>query len=168
MGRKQNRPVEGVLFDWDGTLIDSYHADASAYLAMFKELGISWGLEDRSAFVRVKGGSPKSRHFENRAPTGLSNPYLASAALLGAGLLGIIDELELEPPARKPAEEDETKPKLPSTVEESLLALEGDEQIVELLGEEFVTAYAVMRRYELQRLADHVTDWELQEYLELY
>ncbi len=38
--------MEGVLFDWDGTLIDSYHADTSAYLAMFKEMGISWGLEE--------------------------------------------------------------------------------------------------------------------------
>lgn len=38
--------MEGVLFDWDGTLIDSYHADTSAYLAMFKEMGIGWGLEE--------------------------------------------------------------------------------------------------------------------------
>lgn len=38
--------VEGVLFDWDGTLIDSYHADTSAYLAMFKEMGIHWGEEE--------------------------------------------------------------------------------------------------------------------------
>jgi glutamine synthetase len=134
----------------------------------FSPTNISWGLEDRSAFVRVKGGRAASRHFENRAPTGLSNPYLASAGLLAAGLLGITDQLELEPPASKPAEEDESKPKLPTSIEESLLALEGDEKIVELLGEEFVTAYAVMRRYELQRFADHVTDWELQEYLELY
>jgi glutamine synthetase len=88
--------------------------------------------------------------------------------LLAAGLLGIQDELELEAPAKPPAEEDETKEPLPTTVEESLVALEGDAQIVELLGEEFVRAYGVMRRYELQRFADHVTDWELQEYLELY
>jgi HAD superfamily hydrolase (TIGR01509 family) len=45
MPAKRNHLVEGVLFDWDGTLIDSYHADTSAYLAMFKEMGISWGLE---------------------------------------------------------------------------------------------------------------------------
>ncbi len=134
----------------------------------FSPTNVSWGPEDRSAFVRVKGGMANSIHVENRAPTGLSNPYLASAGVLGAGLLGIIDELELEPPARGPAEEDESKPKLPMTVEESLAALEGDERIVELLGEEFVTAYGVMRRHELQRFADHVTDWELEEYLELY
>jgi glutamine synthetase len=134
----------------------------------FSPTNVSWGIEDRSAFVRLKGGSLESRHVENRAPTGLSNPYLAAAALLGAGLLGIADELELEPPARPPAEEDASKPQLPTTPEESLAALEADEQIVELLGSEFVRAYAVMRRHELQRFADHVTDWELDEYVELY
>src|SRR5581483_9629913 len=65
----------------------------------FSPTNISWGPEDRSALVRLKGGSAKSRHVENRAPTGLSNPYLASAGLLGAGVLGIAAELELEPPA---------------------------------------------------------------------
>jgi glutamine synthetase len=134
----------------------------------FSPTNVSWGPEDRSAFLRVKGGSPEDRHIENRAPSGLSNPYLASAALLAAGLLGITEELELEPPARPPAEEDETKTPLPTTVEESLGLLESDEQLVELLGSEFIQAYTVMRRHELQRLADHVTDWELEEYLELY
>ncbi len=46
MARKGNQPVEGVLFDWDGTLIDSFHADTSAYLAMFHEIGIDWGLKE--------------------------------------------------------------------------------------------------------------------------
>ena len=134
----------------------------------FSPTNVSWGPEDRSAFVRVKGGSVESKHVENRAPTGLANPYLATAALLGAGLLGISDELELEPPARPPAEEDDSKPQLPTTLDESLRLLEEDEKIVDLLGGEFVQAYTVMRRYELQRYADHVSDWELEEYLELY
>jgi len=38
--------IEGVLFDWDGTLLDSYRADSAAYLAMFREMGIAWGLEE--------------------------------------------------------------------------------------------------------------------------
>jgi pyrophosphatase PpaX len=38
--------IQGVLFDWDGTLLDSYHADSSAYLAMFREMGIPWGIEE--------------------------------------------------------------------------------------------------------------------------
>jgi len=134
----------------------------------FSPTNVSWGPEDRSAFVRVKGGSLDSRHVENRAPSGLSNPYLAGAALLASGLLGIADKLELEPAAHPPAEEDESKAKLPTTLEESLQLLEADAKITELLGREFVTAYTVMRRYELQRFADHVTDWERQEYLEIY
>jgi len=46
MGGGATQTVEGVLFDWDGTLIDSYHADTSAYLGMFKEMGIAWGIEE--------------------------------------------------------------------------------------------------------------------------
>jgi HAD superfamily hydrolase (TIGR01549 family) len=46
MAPRKTQSVQGVLFDWDGTLIDSYHADSSAYLAMFREMGIPWGLED--------------------------------------------------------------------------------------------------------------------------
>src|SRR6266540_1749711 len=134
----------------------------------FSPTNISWGFEDRSALVRIKGGSVKSRHVENRGSTGLSNPYLACAAVLGAGLLGIQERLELEPLAQAPAEEDESKEKLPTTVEESLAHLEADEKMVELLGTEFVQAYTVMRRHELQRFADHVTDWERSEYLELF
>ena len=38
--------IRAVLFDWDGTLLDSYHADARAYLGMFRALGVDWGLEE--------------------------------------------------------------------------------------------------------------------------
>lgn len=41
--------LEAVLFDWDGTLLDSFDADSSAYLAMFRELGIPWGLTELAA-----------------------------------------------------------------------------------------------------------------------
>jgi HAD superfamily hydrolase (TIGR01549 family) len=46
MASNSNHPIKGVLFDWDGTLLDSYEADSSAYLAMFREMGIAWGLEE--------------------------------------------------------------------------------------------------------------------------
>jgi HAD superfamily hydrolase (TIGR01549 family) len=38
--------IKGVLFDWDGTLLDSFQADSSAYLAMFQEMGVTWGFEE--------------------------------------------------------------------------------------------------------------------------
>lgn len=134
----------------------------------FSPTNVSWGPEDRSAFIRIKGGSVESRHVENRAPTGMSNPYLVGAAVLAAGLLGIEEELPLEETATPPAEEDGTKVPLPESVGASLRALEQDEKLVEFLGEEFVAAYTVMRRHELQRFDDHVTDWEQGEYLEVH
>jgi HAD superfamily hydrolase (TIGR01509 family) len=39
-------PLRAVIFDWDGTLLDSWHADVAAYLAMFRALGIDWGEEE--------------------------------------------------------------------------------------------------------------------------
>ncbi|HYX85264.1 MAG TPA: glutamine synthetase family protein [Gaiellales bacterium] len=134
----------------------------------FSPSNISWGLEDRSALLRIKGGSAGTRHVENRAPTGLCNPYLVGAALLAAGLNGVEEELELEPAAATPAEQDPSKAPLPTTVHESLQALESDEKLVDALGRDFVTAYTTMRRYELQRFDDHVTDWERQEYIEVF
>jgi phosphoglycolate phosphatase len=39
-------PLRAVLFDWDGTLLDSYQADARAYVAMFAAMGIPWNLQE--------------------------------------------------------------------------------------------------------------------------
>jgi glutamine synthetase len=134
----------------------------------FSPTTVTWAPEDRSALVRIKGGSVASRHVEQRATSSLANPYLAGAAVLGAGLLGIEEGLELEPPAAPPAEEQSGYAPLPVDLREALAELEGSDPIRSLLGEEFVTAYATMRRYELQRFEDHVTDWEFAEYAELY
>lgn len=136
----------------------------------FSPTNVSWGFEDRSALLRVKGGSVESRHIENRAPTGLSNPYLVSAALLGAGLLGIEQGLTPPEPSKPslPAEDDPSIEKLPTSLPEALDAFEAEPAIRDLLGAEFVEAYLVMRRYELSRFADWVTDWERQEYLEMF
>jgi HAD superfamily hydrolase (TIGR01549 family) len=42
----RNHAIQGILFDWDGTLLNSYRADSAAYLAMFRAMGIPWGLEE--------------------------------------------------------------------------------------------------------------------------
>jgi len=39
-------PVRAVLFDWDGTLLDSFQADSAAYLETFRTLGIAWNARD--------------------------------------------------------------------------------------------------------------------------
>jgi glutamine synthetase len=67
-----------------------------------------------------------------------------------------------------PAEDDPDFEKLPASLDESLTAFENDPLSKKFFGDEFVEAYSVMRRYELSRLGDWVTDWERQEYLELF
>lgn len=107
MAGKLNRPVEGVLFDWDGTLIDSYHADASAYMAMFKEMGISWGLEELEKnyspnwyHVYRAAGLPRKRwedadrswrsHYAKHRPKLISGARRVLARLGGAHHLGLV------------------------------------------------------------------------------
>jgi HAD superfamily hydrolase (TIGR01509 family) len=46
MKNSHNHPLKGVLFDWDGTLLNSYAADTAAYLAMFNEMKIPWSLAE--------------------------------------------------------------------------------------------------------------------------
>lgn len=136
----------------------------------FAPTNISWGLEDRSAMVRVKAGDPESTRLETRSSTGMSNPYLASAAILASGLAGI--EQGLEPPAPSvagyPAEDDASLEKLPLTLEEALGHFESDPDTTGFFGQEFKEAMLAVRRHELSRFADHITDWETNEYLELY
>jgi glutamine synthetase len=100
----------------------------------------------------------------------LSNPYLVGAALIQAGLRGIEEGLPAPEPATPgvPAEEDPSFEKLPIALEESLEALVQEPATKEFFGEEFVTVYSAMRRYELSRFSDSVTDWERAEYLELF
>jgi len=107
MAGKQNRPVEGVLFDWDGTLIDSYHADASAYMAMFKEMGISWGLAELEKnyspnwyHVYRAAGLPRKRwndadrswrfHYAKHKPKLICGVRRVLAKLDRAHLLGLV------------------------------------------------------------------------------
>jgi len=49
MAARKNHLLQAVLFDWDGTLVDSYAADSAAYLAMFREMGVAWGLAELGA-----------------------------------------------------------------------------------------------------------------------
>ena len=136
----------------------------------FSPSNISWGLEDRSALLRIKSGGASRKHIEYRAPSALSNPYLVGAALLQAGLRGIEEELPAPDPSKPgvPAEEDPSFEKLPTELAESLDAFESEPAIKGFFGEDFVTAYGTMRRYELSRFNDHVSDWERSEYLELF
>ncbi len=134
----------------------------------FAPSNISWGLEDRSAMIRAKNSRDQRTHLENRLPTGLSNSYLAISAVLAAGILGL-QEAQMPPaPIQGLAENYSGFELLPTTLDETLQALEGDEPFRALLGDEFVQTFTTMKRSELARLKAHVTDWERDEYLEVF
>ena len=59
-------------------------------------------------------------------------------------------------------------PPFPRTLDEALDLLSADKALCDLLGEEFVDVFTAVKRYELSRFNDHVSQWESDEYLELY
>lgn len=134
----------------------------------FAPSNISWGIEDRTAMVRMKASKDEATHLEMRAASGLSNPYLSAAATLAAGLLGLKKGYSLPAEVEGPCEEDESLEKLPKRLEVALEALEADADMRALLGEPFLKVFNTVKRHELARFRAHVTDWERQEYLEVY
>jgi HAD superfamily hydrolase (TIGR01549 family) len=107
MPARRNQTVVGVLFDWDGTLIDSYVADTSAYLAMFKEMGIAWGLEElekhyspnwyevyRAARLPRKRWNDADRawraHYARHRPSLIAGARRVLARLVGSHPLGLV------------------------------------------------------------------------------
>ena len=134
----------------------------------FAPSNVSWGVEDRTAMVRLKHVGEDNAHVEMRAASGLSNPYLSAAATLAAGLLGLEARKPLEAAPEGPAEEDSARPKLAATLEQGLAALEADAPFRAALGEDFVKVFTSVKRFELQRFHDAVTQWERDEYLEVY
>lgn len=134
----------------------------------FAPSNISWGIEDRTAMVRVKATQDEGTHLEMRAASGLSNPYLSAAATLAAGLLGLKEQRPLQPMVDGPSEDDPSLQPFPKTLEAALAALVADEAMQSMLGAEFCQLFSTVKAFELQRFHDHITDWEVAEYLEIY
>lgn len=134
----------------------------------FAPSNISWGIEDRTAMVRVKATKDEQTHLEMRAASGLSNPYLSAAATLAAGLLGIKDNLTLQPMVEGPSEDDASLQPFPKNLDTALDALVADKAMQDLLGEEFCQLFSTVKAFELDRFHEHITDWEVAEYLEIY
>ncbi|PSB55085.1 hypothetical protein C7B79_33985, partial [Chroococcidiopsis cubana CCALA 043] len=84
--------IEGILTHARG-LMPTIGPTPNCYRRLkphtFAPSKVSWGIEDRSSMVRVKATHDDRTHFEVRAASGLSNPYLTAAGVLAAGLLGV-------------------------------------------------------------------------------
>ena len=134
----------------------------------FAPSNISWGIEDRSALVRTKATKDSGTHHEMRGASALANPYLSAAGTLAAGLLGIQGKLKLQPQSKGPSEDDPQHTKLPRSLEQSLANLDADAAFGRMLGADFLKLFLAVKRNELARFRSHITDWERNEYIEVF
>jgi glutamine synthetase len=125
---------------------------------------VDWGLDNRSAMVRVPPERGEGARMEVRLGDATANPYLIMAAVTAAAYLGITNELELPAPLEGYGYDPESAPMLPSSLSEALDALEADSDLTETLGGYFVTSFLQYKRDELERFGRFVTDWEFREY----
>ena len=125
---------------------------------------IDWGLDNRSAMVRIPPERGGAARMEVRLGDATANPYLAMAAVGAAVYLGVRDKLE--PPAALEGYgyNPESAPMLPQSLPGALDALEADTELIEVLGEYFVTSFLQYKRDEVERFSRYVTDWEFREY----
>lgn len=131
----------------------------------------TWGVENRTTALRLIPGSEKSQRVEYRIGSADANPYLAAAAVLGAGLLGIEQDLELGEPVTGSAYE--VQDQLPETLQfptnlrDSVRNLTASKEAKELFGAEFIEHYISTRLWEVREYEKQITDWQLQRYFEI-
>lgn len=125
---------------------------------------VDWGLDNRSAMIRVPPERGHAARLELRLGDATANPYLLIAGMLAAASLGMRDGLVPPPPVQGYGYDPTSAAKLPTDLGSALGALEADTQLVELLGATFVQAFLTYKRNELERFSRFVTDWEFREY----
>jgi glutamine synthetase len=125
---------------------------------------IDWGLDNRSAMVRIPPERGPSARMEVRLGDATANPYLAMAAVGAAVYLGLKDKVEPAPKLEGYGYDPEAAEMLPARLSDALDALEGDDALGDVLGGYFVGSFLAYKRNEIERFERHVTDWEFREY----
>ncbi len=132
---------------------------------------VAWGVENRTTALRVIPGNEKSQRIEFRVAAADANPYLVAAAVLGAGLLGIKENLKLADPVTGNAyavqDQLPQEQQLASNLTNSTTNFEKSAAARELFGGEFVEHFVSSRRWEVREYEKAVTDWQLQRYFEI-
>jgi glutamine synthetase len=125
---------------------------------------IDWGLDNRSAMVRIPPERGDASRMEVRLGDATANPYLAAAAVGAAAYLGVRDGLVPPDPLEGYGYDPSKARLLPRRLNDALDALEADTALHDVLGEHFVTSFLAYKRNEVERFERHVTDWEFREY----
>jgi len=145
--------------------INSYKRLVDGFWAPVKP---TWGVDNRTASFRVIVAGPKATRLETRCPGADMNPYLATAAVIAAGLDGIEKGLKLTtPPITGTNVGSENIPRAPRTLIETTRIFKESKVARDWFGDDFVDHYAATREWEWRQWLDGVTDWELRRYFEI-
>jgi glutamine synthetase len=132
---------------------------------------ITYGLANRTQMIRI----PAPGRIEIRVVDGAANPYLATAALLAAGLDGIESQIDPGPPNSGNLYElsDEELARrgiryLPTNLREALGSMNDDAVVREALGDEYASYYIRVKSDEWDRYHRSISQWETDNYLKTY
>jgi glutamine synthetase len=129
---------------------------------------ITWAIDNRTTALRALPGTAQSSRLETRVVGSDSNPYLAMAGCLAAGLYGIKNKLRLTIPATSGSGyADKKNGVLPANLLQAATAMKQSTVAAELFGKDFVDHFTATREWEWRQFSKVVTDWELQRYLEI-
>jgi glutamine synthetase len=125
--------------------------------------GVCWGYENRTASVRVPGGSLAARRIEHRVAGGDVNPYLFIAATLGSALIGIEDGLTPPAPIKGNAYAQEL-PQIPATWKEAIDTFEKSPIAARIFSKQLIENFVLTKRQE----AHYFEELSDEERIELY
>lgn len=123
---------------------------------------VHWAIDNRTVSLRVPSSDPSNLRVENRVPGADANPYLAFAASLACGYLGMIERIKPTDPVEGSAYR--YAHTLPISLDEALDKLNYTKALKTVLGEKFVQAYMDVKFEEMQNYRRVISSWE-REYL---
>jgi len=140
--------------------VNSYRRIARASLA---PINVQWGYDNRTAGLRVPVSDPEDRRVENRLGGADANPYIAIAASLACGYLGMVQNLQPSEPITGSAHD--LPWDLPRSLDEALKRLKDCQPLVNLLGQPFVAAYTIVKQAEHEVFLQVISSWEREHLL---
>ena len=121
-------------------------------------INLQWGYDNRSCGLRVPLSDAANTRIENRLPGADANPYLAIAATLACGYLGVRDRVE--PLAMEDGNAYRHTRTLPRSLDEALDRLQACAPVIDLLGAAFVRAFVQIKSTELHAYQGVISSWE--------
>ena len=139
----------------DSTLIFAPHGNSYDRLVpgAHAPTAAAWAYENRTAAIRIPGGSPSARRVEHRVAGGDINPYLMLAVVLGAALNGIEDAGTPPAPITGNAYELQDLPRLAPDWASAITAFETSDLIARIFAPLLIDNLVLTKRQELDGFA---------------